>query len=584
MEPQFRTRVFLGRFKTTDAENATHLALNGGKWIIPSQYRAEFYECLVRDRAGEVPFFFTEKHGLIFPFYLDLDYSATEMLTEAQILAMVCLVQKAVHEFYLTLSQWSSRGAVIALVCGEPTPVVTAQKRNFLKTGVHLVMPSLFVDQEQAVALANHITQVFMREMPHTADMAPWPAIVDLGVYGRGGGLRMMGSSKCDRCTTCARKGPAARNTCTDCSGNGQRISGAGRIYAPLMYVYGDALVPDRQMTTRLRNDLRFAWDMATILCDQAKPTIGFQYPADFVPLDKKQVTGINRYANNEICPSDPRARGIQEWIQSARPQWSKLTVTKLTSGRHRAGANLAARPAPATYLAHVIGTGATWCLNAGRAHTSSTIYFTITIKGLAQRCFSKKTASEVGVTACSDYTSPRIPIYSLHLIQLLFPDMAQVGADIQSRYADVMGTQWAGGRDKVALTRRQIIKMHFNAVIPEPKFLEGPVKRERPHPPILERFLDYLSKEPSAGQRSRTMDNFLLYFFDWSTTHWKSLAAEEQGQVVRFQNCWSDTALIDPVGLEALLEAPIIRRILDDMEHGPPEAKRPRATSPSYL
>jgi hypothetical protein len=377
---------------------ATHLDLSGGMYTIPSVAIPKFYEMVARDMRGSVPFFLCEKRPDISPFYIDMDYAGADILSLEDVFHISMTLQLSVRRCYPLIDDglWRSIGLVSVLVCDEATSVVV-NKRNFVKTGVHIIFPNLFVTEEQCSQLAQHAIQYMMVHSPQTANMLPWVSIIDLCVYGTGKGLRMLGASKCLKCVVCAKKTSAERRSCALCM-NGVTITGRGRIYSPCWIIEGGDRVP-AENTPRFKNSTTYALSISSILdasgCVQTRPVSGFVLPIDFVMLEKRSVSALARVSANEISLSDMRVTVMQKLVRSICREWSSIIFSKVTfSGEKSNYYNC---------KAFVGSSGSRFCQNVGRDHSMSSIYFMVTQRGIMQRCFSKKN--------CQKYSSAVEPL-----------------------------------------------------------------------------------------------------------------------------------------------------------------------------
>ena len=80
------------------------------------------------------------------------------------------------------------------------------------------------------------------------------------------------------------------------------------------------------------------------------------------------------------------------------------------------------------SYNIRVMGDGSNFCLNKADNHTSCTCYFSITSKGLKQKCFSRKDiVRDAGKSLCSAYSSTAVKL-PVPLKKILFPDDESMG------------------------------------------------------------------------------------------------------------------------------------------------------------
>lgn len=452
--------LFRHKLDTKVVAQATHLCLRGGMFGVPATRRSELYRMMARDINGSVPFFLCEKRSDIFLFYLDLDYAGADVIDSDTIFRIAIAIQSAVRSCYreYTAAEWLRRGLVTVLVCDEPTPVVV-QKRSFVKTGIHLVFPNLYVNEEQANALVNYTIQFMTSNWPQHADALSWASVIDTGVYGNGKGLRMLGSKKCLRCPQCSRRpgGAAERGggACTDCRGLGYSLCGLGRPYAPTWVIRGGESTP-AENTERFRNVPHYALNLSSILSDETRPCSGFGLPEDFVCLERRNLTSMRRMLNNEIPLNDDRSSALQEYFRRLRPEWSRVVINKviLNEGRSKSHGHKSSE----TFLCKAFGPGSRFCSNVMHEHKTSTIYFTVSARGIGQRCYSRKPPAP-GAQSCAKFCSQLIPITDPALHMLLFPMVNAVGAELDKEFGNIFGAAWGAENDSAIAPRATILR-----------------------------------------------------------------------------------------------------------------------------
>jgi hypothetical protein len=465
--------LYRAKLNTKDVAAATHLSLRGGMFSVRNQADSmQLYSMMARDIRGRVPFFLCEKRSDVFLFYLDLDYAAAAVIAQDTIFEIALRIQEAVRCCYRDYSpdEWLRRGLVSVLVCDEPTPVIV-QKRSFVKTGVHIVFPNLFVTEEQANAIVSYTIQYMTSNCPQKPDALAWASVIDTAVYGNGKGLRMLGSSKCTRCPVCTRRVNIDANSdrrCAECHGLGYALCGKGRIYQPVWVIQGGDQSPAAN-TERFRNVNEYALVLSTILTAETRPCGAFALPENFVNLLPRNLKSMGRLHDREICSSDPRVVAIQEFVRSLRPEYSNIVIAKVifNGGKSKTQKN------SESYLCKTFGVGSHFCGNVQREHKSSTIYFLVSVKGVSQRCYSRKPPA-IGTSGCTGYYSElrRITDPAMHM--LLFPMVNAVGAELDKEFCTIFGPAWSADGDSNArvtiLRRKRIIdRLGVAASIPPP-------------------------------------------------------------------------------------------------------------------
>jgi hypothetical protein len=88
-------------------------------------------------------------------------------------------------------------------------------------------------------------------------------------------------------------------------------------------------------------------------------------------------------------------------------------------------------KPIQSKNACYWVTTDCRYCLNVGREHNSSTIYFRIDYRGIVMRCFSKKTTLSDRNIMCSKYHSI-IHDISLKYKEILFPKLYSAQTQLQ--------------------------------------------------------------------------------------------------------------------------------------------------------
>lgn len=410
-----------------DKTIATHFDLTGGMYCIPEEDREDFYCQAALDIINRDFYFLVEKRmGDVAPFYVDLDYSSSKALEETEVSVIASNIITAVRDFYSTVASelWESLSLCAVSMAHEPCVIKNCDGRDFLKSGVHLVFPNLFVSQTQAEDIANYIIQFMLRNFPNDLNTASWGSIIDLSVYSIGKSLRMIGSSKASRCIECGggRRGKGIpSNLCPVCCTSrtpGIVVAGSsGRQYLPVVVLVDNGSMYSN-FSRRFRDDLKFAMAFSSIYSGREhRPVSGFAHPLDYEPIVCKRDGFTVRTHCDEISLDDKRVRILKDIISRSRPTWSFLGISKV---KERSKTN----PGKHNYLINVFGTGSHFCANKNGNHSSNTIYFIAKSTGVFQHCFSKKSPTGGSTISCSKYQSDPITFSSYIEVSTLFPEM----------------------------------------------------------------------------------------------------------------------------------------------------------------
>ena len=421
-----REYIYSNALNVRNSTAATHFDLSGGMCAIPMLPEAinSFHTAIARDFRADQKYFLCEKRNTISPFYIDFDYGGQDQLSFSDVVHLTRTIQSGIRRFYPAMDTvlWKSRGIAAVSMCDEPT-IFEVQKVSYKKTGVHYIFPNLFVTEEQCTTLAQYTIQHLMINEPQTPTMLPWASIIDLAVYGPGKGLRMIGASKCTKCPACCKKSAAERSICRDCQGRCISVIGEGRRYLPAFVLEGDGAIAAN--TPRFKDSFEYALSISSIISDVRNPVGGFTPPVDFSPMLKRSMTTMGKILSNEIPSGDPRCLNIQNIIRGIRKEWQNIVFSKITETK-----------SCSSYLCKAFGGGSRFCQNVMRDHGSSSIYFTVTKRGIIQRCYSKK--QQPGRLCCSKYKSEPEQIRDIGAYICLFPDLDATGAEFADIYRTI--------------------------------------------------------------------------------------------------------------------------------------------------
>lgn len=269
--------------------DATHYMLNGhngGVLVVPDDLYAEFLAYYAQDLINGVPHYIAELRTPLFRWYADLDFYGHRPVTRSEVVAFVKIFQNTIREFYPIKSSSSSSSPddaplkpsvfdVVVLTSAvlekafDPSDGEADEKANAddtetttpstppspdikkrIKTGIHLVMPNLPVNQAECL----HMREALLVTLEENTDPQltrfmkdewnSWQDIFDETVY-RSNGLRMPGSDKAARCDVCQRD-PVLKKSCASCGMKGY-LAG-GRVYTPDIFVNHDGTLCDKKI------------------------------------------------------------------------------------------------------------------------------------------------------------------------------------------------------------------------------------------------------------------------------------------------------------------------------------------------
>jgi hypothetical protein len=253
-----------------------------------------------------------------------------------------------------------------------------------VKSGCHLIWPELFVDDAIALQLRLNVVAHLKQHWPARPDANPYEDVVDKSVL-TSNGLRMYGSDKGSVCPTCRRQREKCK-ACKTCQGRGAVIENRAYTLGALLTPSGKLDEPRfRTYSTNLLTCVR----NSSTRTSQTHPSTGFAVPPDAVSDDSVKRARRKRPVSKGclLDMASPVTDQLRAHICTMNTNWANLVLKEVVVNDK-------------LYLCHVTGPGALFCTNAKRAHTSSTIYFTIGTDGIRQRCFSHK-------GTCRQYQGP---------------------------------------------------------------------------------------------------------------------------------------------------------------------------------
>lgn len=156
------------------AAPGTHLLMDGGILHVPHEEADEFFRTYVQEVLAGNKIYVVEQKTEKFRFFVDLDYKASEKLSEENI-ENIC---KRIHSVV-------GKGRC-CVARARPRPCAEG-----VKTGVHVHWPDVIVSKGEALALRTRILLALDDAQPNLE----WSKIIDASVYG-GSGLRMLWSHK----------------------------------------------------------------------------------------------------------------------------------------------------------------------------------------------------------------------------------------------------------------------------------------------------------------------------------------------------------------------------------------------------
>jgi hypothetical protein len=312
--------------------------------------------------------------------------------------------------------------------------VLDANDKTLRKApGLHVVFPWLQVDTEMALWLRSSAVRLLRSRFGELE--SDWETVVDIAVFTTNG-LRMVGSDKCRDCPAC-RNGADARLFCGDCNRRGRVPE--GKVYLPWLTTPEQET---RQLLADILANLAYGAHMCStrVPADMQRPCAVFAIPAGAPPPSvRTKLKGAEaRHASgggarpNEGAGGAPRLR--TEAVELSAPLRGALQLT--LAAHHPSYAalepysleKLVGAKSGDTYRLKVRGFGSRFCQNKRGEHGQQSVYFIVSPRGVAQRCYSRKALERVH-GLCENFASAPTPLHE-DLALLLYPRAAAIPSE----------------------------------------------------------------------------------------------------------------------------------------------------------
>lgn len=366
---------------------ATHFLLDGGIWKIPLTEYQTFLQLLSKDLHAGEKHYISENRTPIFKFICDLDFYEESIITIKQVEHIVKIIQDVVNEHF-------SEQRII--VCGSDSKKVVKNETEYIKSGFHLVFPKLWITTENAKKIRYLCVKKLVETFGERESFNTWEDVVDLSVY-EDNGLRMVGCRKCGICKDCKNK-KDKKETCVTCEGVGRKDE--NRVYKPV-----SVLPRNDEYFNSIKNDY-YVMLLETSIYNYSQldatpviKSIDVDLPVNSKKAKKTKAKSIN---TNELDSK------IENFIhRNFKENYSHCSVKKVCLNKES--------------NCYYVEIDDNYCMNVGRQHTSSNIYFQIRPTGISQRCYCKKETVDGRLHGlCKEFASKEVGLSS-PLKKLLF-------------------------------------------------------------------------------------------------------------------------------------------------------------------
>jgi hypothetical protein len=328
---------------TSTTTNVSHVLLDGGKLSVPFDTLDDFYDTYIKAVTSGEKLYVVEQKTETYNFFVDIDYKSEDPLGIDDIKDVCTLICEEVRKH----SQVECLISVaLPKVCG-----------SLVKTGVHMNWYGLVVGQVSAIALREHIVLA----LAGRRDGKDWNDIIDASVYGnavrrtKGSGFRMPWSFKRAKHEACGGQG------CDGCThGKVDQVE-----YLPL-FVY-----TKQPLSTLMRIDQTPSVDILKMSAvrTNAPENVTIEPPS----VSVKEGSFSNDQTKDELYDQALKNM-IETFVRTHMEGQSDAYVTKVF--RHKE-----------TFL---VSTTSRYCENLKRRHNSNHVWFIISGKMIAQKCFCR--------------------------------------------------------------------------------------------------------------------------------------------------------------------------------------------------
>ena len=329
--------------KFNNATNLSHVLMDGGKLSVPFDRLNEFYDKYIEAVKSREKLYVVEQKSDTYNFFVDIDYKSPEALgiDEIKDICKVICDEVKKHgggESLISIAQPKK--------CGE-----------LIKTGVHLNWSGFVVDQSSAIALREYILVALSR---YQGDVI-WDDIIDSSVYGnedrktKGSGFRMPWSFKKAKHDACSGRG------CSGCdNGKVDQVE-----YLPL-FIYTQA-----PFSTLMRIDPEPSVKILKMSAVRTDAPQNIHVETPNVRVVRKEGSFTSDEMKDEVYDEELKLL-LESFIRKNLEGQGDAYLTKLFryNGTYR------------------VATNSKYCENLKRKHGSNHIWFTISGKELAQKCF----------------------------------------------------------------------------------------------------------------------------------------------------------------------------------------------------
>lgn len=387
-----------------DERRYTHLCMDGGKFRIENDQEEEFLQIYSQGLEKEERYFITEMPTLICRMFCDLDFLEKDYEWSKE---KFSIVLKSIQE---VIKEWYGKD-YNCIVNMTDSKKVTKCGKNYIKTGIHLLWPELYITLKIALRLRNSMVEKLEEEYGERPEPNNWDDVVDECVF-KTNGLRMIGSAKMVR-----KKNKETKRV---------QFIDEGRIYKPVL------THPDSKLLSKMLKDKNFMRQQTTIRMARGTMLSPFA-KKEAELLIKETVLEEKKAARNKNKQLEKEDSGGNEIdgikIKRNEPLFQKIQQY-INNLSHWKGDKIALcrKMGDKDFFYYISIKGQGYCMNVGRAHNACGMYFLIKYKKqekrayMTQKCFCG-CATEEGRKKglCRKFESEGWPVPTLLRVKL-FP------------------------------------------------------------------------------------------------------------------------------------------------------------------
>lgn len=394
----------------------THLLMNGGKLKVPDE-DIENFIMKYSQYSQMQKVYVIELKTNIFSFFLDLDFFQEIGLPSHILLKYITTIQKSIYNI---LNNTHDPKETRTIVCITKDKSIVKNNESYIKTGVHLYWPNIYVNKEYSLILRNIIIDALIDQYGERGSHNTWEDVVDKTVL-ESNGLRMVGSRKLSNCNHCKTQ-KVKNEECVICHGFG-RID-EGRIYEPMWIIDGKGKELKSELSKVLTNQHKKIKETSirTTFTDMPKM---FKVPDQYllqhlIVKKRKNMRKMNNNQENSLFSIECTNKECLEKDSKAFKETAKFIRNVFPHPKRIDIIEIFKKGVDKNY--YIVRTSSRFCLNINREHRSNHIYYYINKSFAYQKCLCSCDTTVGRINGkCMDYKSSgrRVPP---ELQKILFP------------------------------------------------------------------------------------------------------------------------------------------------------------------